>query len=80
MRDIKARAQHQRLVPPGLTNAKVSSAIEKAINKRAEKAGADAEYVIKTIMETIERCRQLSRFSIGRACQQVGTDSTRAMF
>ena len=28
------------------------------MNKRAEKVGADAEYVIKTIMETIERCRQ----------------------
>ena len=41
-----------------LTNAKVASAIEKAMNKRAEKAGADAAYVIRTIMGTIERCRQ----------------------
>lgn len=41
-----------------LSNAKVSSAIEKAMNKRAEKAGADAEFVIRGIMETIDRCRQ----------------------
>jgi phage terminase small subunit len=41
-----------------LSNAKVSSAIEKAMNKRAEKIGVSAEHVIKTIMETIERCRQ----------------------
>lgn len=41
-----------------LTNAKVSSAIEEAMNKRAEKAGLSAELVIHGIMETIERCRQ----------------------
>lgn len=40
-----------------LSNAKVASAIEKAM-KRAEKTGANAELVIRGIMETIDRCRQ----------------------
>jgi phage terminase small subunit len=36
----------------------IAVAIEAAMNKRAESVGLSAEYVIKTIISTIERCSQ----------------------
>lgn len=44
--------------PRMLTNASVSSAIQEAMNKRSEKTSITSEYVITTVRDTIERCRQ----------------------
>jgi len=41
-----------------LTKPVIAAAIEEAMNKRAEAVGLRAEYVIKTIISTIERCGQ----------------------
>ena len=41
-----------------LTNANVKAAIEKAAQERAERLKLSADYVLETIQDTIERCRQ----------------------
>ncbi len=41
-----------------LSNAKVASAVQSAMDKRADDLGIDARYVLSTIMDTIERCKQ----------------------
>ena len=41
-----------------LSNVKVAEAIQKAMDARSKKVGVDAEYVLTTIIETIERCKQ----------------------
>lgn len=42
-----------------LGNAGVSSAIKSAVDKRSNDLGIDAKYVLTTIKETIDRCRQV---------------------
>lgn len=42
-----------------LSNPKVSSYIQECMNKRSEKVQIDAEYVLSTIKETVERCKQV---------------------
>lgn len=49
-----AQEQGSRL----LSNVMVMKAIEQAMEKRARKVEITAEYVLKTIYETIERCKQ----------------------
>jgi phage terminase small subunit len=49
-----AKQQGSRL----LTNVDVKAAIDKKVDARAEKLDTSAEYVLKTIHETVERCRQ----------------------
>lgn len=41
-----------------LRNPEVEKAIQEAMDKRSEEAGIDAKYVLNTIVETIERCKQ----------------------
>ena len=41
-----------------LTNAKVKRYVQSAMDKRSKSLGIDAEYVLKTIKSTIERCSQ----------------------
>ncbi len=41
-----------------LRNLEIRSAVDSALKKRAEKTEISAEYVIRTIKETIERCKQ----------------------
>lgn len=41
-----------------LSNAKVASYIKTLMDKRAEKVGVNAEYVLSTIIDTVERCKQ----------------------
>jgi len=41
-----------------LRNFKVSHAVKSAIAKRSDKLGIDADYVLRTIKTTIERCSQ----------------------
>jgi len=42
-----------------LEHPEINAAIEVAFKEAAKNAGVTAEYVIKTIVETIERCRQV---------------------
>ena len=49
-----AKAQASRL----LTNVNVKGAIEKNVAERTEKLDISAEYVLKTIKETMDRCSQ----------------------
>jgi phage terminase small subunit len=41
-----------------LTKPDIAAAIQEAIGKRSEKTQIDAEYVLSTIVDTIERCKQ----------------------
>ncbi len=41
-----------------LANVSVAAAIQAAIKKRAERTQVDADYVLRTIVDTIERCKQ----------------------
>jgi phage terminase small subunit len=41
-----------------LANVSVAKAVQEAMQKRSEKTGIDAAYVLTTIVETIERCKQ----------------------
>lgn len=41
-----------------LANANVAAFIQQAIDKRSNDLGIDAKYVLTTIKETIERCKQ----------------------
>jgi phage terminase small subunit len=41
-----------------LSNAKVAQAVSDAIERRSERTQADAELVVRGILDTIERCRQ----------------------
>lgn len=41
-----------------LSNPKVAKAVQEAMNKRSEELQIDANYVLKTIKDTIERCSQ----------------------
>lgn len=41
-----------------LSNAEVANYIQSAMDKRSKNLGIDAEYVLKTIKTTIERCSQ----------------------
>ncbi|MBK7687121.1 MAG: terminase small subunit [Rhodocyclaceae bacterium] len=42
-----------------LGNLKVAAAVKAAIEKRSSDLGIDASYVLSTIKETIDRCRQV---------------------
>lgn len=52
--DNAAEAAASRL----LSNVKVRAAIDVSIEKRSNDLGIDAKYVLTTIVETIERCKQ----------------------
>lgn len=41
-----------------LKKPQIAQAIQAAMNKRAERTQVDADYVLRTIVDTIERCRQ----------------------
>lgn len=41
-----------------LRKLEIASAIQAAMNKRAERTQVDADYVLRTIVDTIERCKQ----------------------
>lgn len=41
-----------------LKKPQISQAIQAAMNKRAERTQVDADYVLRTIVDTIERCKQ----------------------
>lgn len=41
-----------------LRNAAVRDALGEAVHKRIDRAGIDADYVLDTILQTIERCSQ----------------------
>lgn len=41
-----------------LSKLDIASAIQAAIKKRAERTQVDADYVLRTIVDTIERCKQ----------------------
>jgi phage terminase small subunit len=41
-----------------LTNVKVKAEVQTAMDNRADKTGITQDYVLKTIHETVERCRQ----------------------
>lgn len=41
-----------------LVNVSVKQAIEAGMKKRSEETGIDAKYVLETIVDTVERCRQ----------------------
>lgn len=41
-----------------LRKLEISTAIQAAMNKRAERTQVDADYVLRTIVDTIERCKQ----------------------
>jgi phage terminase small subunit len=43
-----------------LKKPEIAAAVQKAIDERAKKVGVSAEYVLSTIIDTIERCRQAS--------------------
>lgn len=49
-----ANEQSSRL----LANVKISHHVQLAMDKRSENLGIDAEYVLQTIKNTIERCSQ----------------------
>ena len=49
-----AQEQPSRL----LSKVIISDAIQSAMNKRSERVDISADYVLKTIQETIERCKQ----------------------
>jgi phage terminase small subunit len=49
-----AHSQGPRL----LENVEIKEAVEKSMQKRAEKVEVSADYVLKTIKDTIERCSQ----------------------
>lgn len=49
-----AYSQGQRL----LKDVEVSAAIQNALSERSERTQIDADYVLNTIKDTIERCRQ----------------------
>jgi phage terminase small subunit len=49
-----AQEQSSRL----LSNVIVSQHIQQLMNERAKKVSVDSEYVLKTIVETVERCKQ----------------------
>jgi phage terminase small subunit len=42
-----------------LNKPEIAAAIQKAMNERAERTRIDADYVLGTIRDTIEQCRQL---------------------
>lgn len=41
-----------------LANANIRAEVQKAMDKRSEDLGIDAKYVLQTIKNTIERCKQ----------------------
>ncbi|AWL07590.1 terminase small subunit [Massilia oculi] len=41
-----------------LANVSVAAAIQAAMNQRTERTQVDADYVLRTIVDTIERCKQ----------------------
>ena len=41
-----------------LTKPNIASAVQEAMDKRAKKVELSAEYVLNTIIETVERCKQ----------------------
>lgn len=41
-----------------LSNPKVQQAVQAAMNKRSERVEVTQDYVLKTIVDTIERCKQ----------------------
>jgi phage terminase small subunit len=41
-----------------LTKPDIATAIQEAMKKRSERTKVDADYVIQTIVDTIERCKQ----------------------
>lgn len=41
-----------------LSNAKVAAVVKSAMDKRSNDLGIDAAYVLRTIQETVERCKQ----------------------
>lgn len=41
-----------------LKKPEIAAAIQAAMNKRAERTQVDADYVLRTIVDTIERCKQ----------------------
>jgi phage terminase small subunit len=41
-----------------LKKPEIAAAVQKAMDERAKKVGVSAEYVLSTIIDTIERCRQ----------------------
>ncbi len=49
-----ARSQGQRL----LTNVDIAEAIQKAMAERGKRTEVEADYVLTSIMETMERCKQ----------------------
>lgn len=49
-----AYSQGQRL----LKNVEIQNAIQQAMNERQQRTRIDQDYVINTIVDTIERCRQ----------------------
>lgn len=43
-----------------LRKPEIAAAVQKAMDERAKKTGITAEYVLTTIVDTIERCKQAS--------------------
>ncbi|MES0444993.1 MAG: terminase small subunit [Desulfobacterales bacterium] len=41
-----------------LTHVKVSTAIQNSMNDRSERTGIDSDYVLSSIHDTVERCKQ----------------------
>jgi phage terminase small subunit len=41
-----------------LTKPHIAQAIQAAVNQRTERTQVDADYVLRTIVDTIERCKQ----------------------
>lgn len=41
-----------------LRKPQIARAVQEAMNKRAERTQVDADYVLRTIVDTIERCKQ----------------------
>ena len=41
-----------------LKKPEIAAAVQKAMDERARKVGVNAEYVLNTIIDTIERCKQ----------------------
>lgn len=70
LKDLNATAAYKRAGYKGqgnsaestasqlLSNPKVAQAVQEAMDKRARKVDIDAEYVLRTIKDTIERCAQ----------------------
>ena len=48
----------QQMGAENLSKPVIAEAIQEAKNKRTERTEIDADYVLKTIQETIERCKQ----------------------